>query len=185
MPTPSTIIVADPDPLFSNPLRVVFSHVGFAVLMASTGPEAEAFASQTRAHLVMLDAALPSLGSYDACARIRRQAGYEKTPILFTVREIETRIRAAAIKAGATCILGKPYAIGDVMNELQKHVAADDPLLAARAGAPGMAERQTVYWGRLGPLTWKSGPNSGLSQNAKVLPIMRGTGVRIPLVRKP
>jgi two-component system phosphate regulon response regulator PhoB len=185
MSIPPVIIIAEPDPIFGNMLRVEFSQAGFAVLMAATGPEAEAFARQTVAQLVLLDTALPGVTCFDACARIRRRPNYEKTPIVLTVRTRRRRVEAAADVAGATLLLVKPYAYGDLLTALEKNIAPDHPVLAARAAGTGMAEQSGVHWGPLPPLTWRFSPDSGLSQNARVLPIMRSAGTWVPLKRRP
>jgi hypothetical protein len=94
-------------------------------------------------------------------------------------------VEAAADIAGATLLLVKPYAYGDLLTALEKNIAPDHPVLAARAAASGMAEQSGVQWGPLPPLTWRFSPDSGLSQNAHVLPIMRSAGTSIPLKRRP
>ncbi len=185
MSTPPTIIIADPDPLVREVLRVSFSEADFAVLMAGDGPEAERFSARTEARLVVLDTALPGVTSYDACARIRRQTGYRNTPIVLTARDLRPRVAAAAAKAGATVVLGKPYAFNDLIAAVRPHVPAADSLMTQGLRQPGMAQRTGVSWGPLAPLKWQAGPDSGLSQNGRVLTIVRGVMVRIPLQRKP
>lgn len=185
MSTPAVIIIAEPDPIFGNMLRVEFSRSGFTVLMAATGPEAEGFARQTDACLVLLDTALPGVSSFDACARIRHQPRHETTPIVLTARNRRHRQEHAAEVAGATFVMVKPYAFTELIAALEHHVPADHRLMTVRPHKDGLAESAGVVWGPLPPLTWRHGGESGLSQNARVLPIMRGPGVRIPLTRKP
>jgi DNA-binding response OmpR family regulator len=182
MPGPATIILAEPDPMFGTMLRVEFSAYGFTVLMAANGTEAFDYARLTEARLVLLDSALAGLDSFEACARIRRSPNHVRTPIVLTVRVHRDRVQAAAAVAGATLVLAKPYAFEDLMQALEAHLPADDPLLSARARRTGMAEG--VEWGPLPPLTWPSGSDSALARNARVLPVMRGTGVRVPLIRR-
>src|SRR6202035_306259 len=109
MSDPPTMIIAERDPLVRDALRVEFSHLGFVVLLAASGPEAEDFASRTIADLAILDVTLPGFSGYDACARIRRQTGYQDTPIVLTAHKRSPRVDAAAAAAGATSILSKPY----------------------------------------------------------------------------
>ena len=72
-----------------------------------------------------------------------------------------------------------------VLDALDQHVSgerfgADEACGRARYGRT----EGGVHWGPLPPLAWRSGAESGLSKNAKVLPIVRGAGTRIPLIRK-
>ena len=180
MSAPPIVIIAEPDPMISSVLRVEFSHLDFAVLMAASGPEVEDFAAQTVAHLIVMDAKL-HLGAYDACARIRRRDGYATRPIVMTTSRTSPAIEAAAGTAGATVLLAKPYSVADLFRALEPALPANDLLLTQRARSFGASEPRE--WTPSAELTWKTSANSGLAGNAQVLPIARGKGVKIPLYR--
>jgi DNA-binding response OmpR family regulator len=182
MSTPPIVIIAEPDPMISSVLRVEFTHWDFAVFLAASGQEADNYAAQTVAHLVVIDVRL-QMDAYEACARIRRRQGYAVRPIVLTANDESPRVRAAAHKAGATVLLPKPYSVADLVRVVRPFVAADDPLFTYRAQASGMAEPKE--WTRAPTLTWQSSGNSALARNGLLLPIVRGKGARIPLVRKP
>ncbi|HEY4045031.1 MAG TPA: hypothetical protein VGM32_24740 [Rhodopila sp.] len=182
MSTPPIIIVSEPDPMISGVLRVEFSRWDFAVLLATDSEEADTYATQTVASLVVLDATKVSLGAYEACARIRRRAGYARRPIVLTVREISARARAAAATAGATALLPKPYSVTDLFRAITRHIQPNDPLLSvASRRQAGAAEAPSQEWRAPGSLEWRSGGESALSRNKLLLPIVRGNGRRIPL----
>lgn len=181
MSTPPIVIIAEPDPMISSALRVEFTHLDFAVFLAASGREAEDYAAHAVAHLVVLDAKL-HLEAYDACARIRRRPGYAARPIVLTASEPSTRIKAAAQKAGFTTVLPKPYSVSDLINAISPFVPANDLLLTHRRAASGTAESQE--WRPMPNPTWQSGSNSALSRNGRLLPIVRGGGITIPLYRQ-
>lgn len=185
MSDPPTIIVAERDQLVRDALRVEFSHLGFVVLLAANGPEAEDFATRTIADLAILDVALPGLSGYDACARIRRQSGYQNAPIVLTAHKRSPRVDAAAVAAGATTILSKPYSFNDLLTTLVPHLQVDHPLLIKLPTAAGLGEPKGHEWGRPETLEWRFGASSGLSRNGLILPVVRGRGVKVPLIRKP
>jgi DNA-binding response OmpR family regulator len=185
MSDPPTTIIAERDPLVRDALRVEFSHLGFVVLLAASGPEAEDFASRTIADLAILDVTLPGFSGYDACARIRRQTGYQDTPIVLTAHKRSPRIDAAAAAAGATSILSKPYSFNDLLSTLAPHLRADHPLLVKLPGAAGLGEPTGREWGKPETLEWRFGADSGLSRNGLILRVVRGKGVQVPLIRKP
>lgn len=166
--------------MISSVLRVEFTHWDFAVLLAADGKEAEDYAAHTVAHLVVLDTKL-HLGAYDACARIRRLQGYADRPIVLTTNQPSPRVKAVADKAGATMVLPKPYSVSDLFRAIASLVPPDDLLLTHRARGGGWnAPKQ---WGPAPPQTWQSGGNSALTRNGQLLPIVRGSGVKVPLVR--
>jgi twitching motility two-component system response regulator PilG len=182
MSIPPIIIIAEPDPIISSVLRVEFTHLDFAVLLADSGPVAEAFAAHTVAHLIVLDAKL-YLGAYDACARIRRRPGYAKRPIVLTTNDPSPRIRAAAETAGATVVLAKPYSVDDLFGAVRPFIPPGDLLLTHRGHGGDMAERRE--WGPMPPPVPRSGGNSALTRNGQLLPIVRRQGVAVPIYRKP
>jgi DNA-binding response OmpR family regulator len=182
MSIPLTVIIAEPDPMISSVLRVEFSQLDFAVFLASSGEEAEDYAAQTIAHLIVLDSRL-HMGAYEACARIRRRQGYAGRPIVVTTTQPSAKIRAAADKAGATLVLPKPYSINDLFSAIGNFLPADDPLLTHRARASGVGA--PTEWAPMQNLTWSSGSDSALTRNGRLLPIVRGRGVKVPIIRKP
>jgi DNA-binding response OmpR family regulator len=182
MSTPPIVIIAEPDPMIRSVLRVEFTRADFAVFLADSGPEAEEYAAHAVAHLVIVDARL-QLGGYAACARIRRRPGYAARPIVLTANEPSTKIRAAAAKAGATVVLPKPYSVSDLFSAIRPFLPADDLLFTHRAQASGMSASQE--WVRGQSPTWHAGDDSALTRNGLLLPIVRGKGVMIPLIRKP
>jgi DNA-binding response OmpR family regulator len=182
MSTPPTVIIAEPDPMISSVLRVEFTHLEFAVFLAASGREAEEYAAHTVAHLVIIDAKL-HLGGYDACARIRRWPGYAARPIVLTAKEPSPKIRAVAVKAGATVVLAKPYSVADLFSAIRPFLPPNDLLLTHGARASGMSAPRE--WAPVGSLAMSPGTNSALTRNGLLLPIVRGNGVMIPVVRRP
>lgn len=176
MSTPPIIIIAEPDPIISSVLRVEFTHWNFAVFLAASGAEAEEYASQTVAHLVVLDAKL-HLGAYDACARIRRRPGYAMRPIVLTTNSPSPKVTAVAEKAGATVLLPKPYSVGDLFSAIEPFLPPDDLLLTHRPGGAGY--NAPHHWGPTPPVDWQSGSNSALARNAQLMPIVRKAGVKV------
>jgi DNA-binding response OmpR family regulator len=180
MSTPPIVIIAEPDTMISSVLRVEFTRLDFAVLLAANGKEAEAYAAQTIAHLIVLDTKL-HLGAYEACARIRRGQGYNARPIVLTTNDSSLRVKAAADKAGATTILAKPYSVSDLFSAIKPFLAVGDLLLTHRAH--GLGRNEPEQWAPVPPKSWQSGDLSALTRNGQLLPIVRGKGVKVPMLR--
>jgi DNA-binding response OmpR family regulator len=175
-----SVIIAEPDPMISSVLRVEFTHWDFAVFLAASGPEAETYAAQTVAHLIVLDTKL-HLATYDACARIRRSPGYAVRPIVLTANEASPKVRAVASAAGATVVLPKPYSVTDLVNAVRPYLPPDDPLFAHRIQPVGAGK------GREWPRPSAPNPQSGddTARTGRLLPIVPGRGISIPFIRKP
>jgi len=179
MSAPPIIIVAEPDPLVSSVLRVELSEGDFAVLMAATAAEAEAFAALAVANLVVMDVSVRRLAGYSACARIRRRNGYATKPIVLTSVDVSEPMQQAAATAGANVLLPKPYSVGDLFAALTPHLNPGDPLLTHRASRFSLAQE----WGRSPTPAVRAGRDSALTRNGLLLPIVRSAGVRIPFLR--
>jgi DNA-binding response OmpR family regulator len=182
MSDPQIIILAEPNPLISMPLRTEFSNAGFTVLLAASGPEAEDWASQITADLVVLDVALPGVTSYDACARIRRLSGYEETPIVLTADRLRPRIKAAAAAARVTEVLEKPFSFRDLIVAVAPHLPVDSALRML-CGRTGMAEVPQMIW--KAPPSWNPPVVANGSVSSRMLPILPGRGRPVASARKP
>ncbi len=99
---------------------------------------------------------------------------------MLTGWDISARTQAAATTAGATALLAKPYSVMDLFRAITPHMKADDPLLVAGHSQAGLAEPAVQEWKRTRELEWNSGADSALSRNRLLLPIVRGTGKKIP-----
>jgi DNA-binding response OmpR family regulator len=180
MTTPAIIIIYEPDPMISGVLRVEFSRWNFAVLLATDCEEADRYASQAIAALVVLDVGRPQFRAYETCARIRHRPGYAARPIVLTGWEISPRTQAAAATAGATALLPKPYSMMDLFRAITPRLQPDDPLLLAGHAQTGVGEPRSQEWATPGALEWNAAQGSALSENRLLLPIVRGTGRQIP-----
>ena len=77
-------------------------------------------------------------------------------------------------------MLAKPYSVMDLFRAITPHMRADDPLMVAGHSQTGLAAPQGHEWKRPGALEWNSGAETELSRNRLLLPIVRGTGKKIP-----
>lgn len=176
------VIIVEPDLMVSNVLRVDFSCLGCAVLVAPDAQAAEDYAARTSANLVVLDVTAMKLQGYAACARIRRLNGYATRPIILSARNVSPQDIMAGQKAGATLMLAKPYSITDLVQAVTPHLPPGDPLLTHPARPTGMAEA-ICEWKPMPKLEWRFGADSGLSQNRSILSVVRAEGKRVPLIR--
>jgi DNA-binding response OmpR family regulator len=126
----SNIIIADTDGQFRNLLRLELIGLGFMPLLAFNADEAFTLAAGHEARLVILDTSLPELGAYDACLRMRRLRYYDSVPILLMTRFNEPRIKAAAVKAGISALLIKPFSVNDLVAELKRYLVDETDLRA-------------------------------------------------------
>jgi DNA-binding response OmpR family regulator len=177
MSNTALVIVSEPDPRVRQALRVELSHADWTVLVAGDAEEVEYLTTKTTAQMIVLDVSTIKLRGYSACARIRRQSGYETRPIILTAANIETRDAEAAGTAGATALLAKPYSVNRLFQVAKSRLAANDPL---RAALPTRPERMLDWFTAE---HWFFGGGLGLRQGGRSKPVVSGRTVRIPLGR--
>jgi len=92
------------------------------VSVASTLREARAMASATEHDVVVLDMRLPDGNGLDLVADLRERAPQPPRVLAVTANALEAD-RVAAIQAGCTEFLGKPYRPSDLVAALQRVLA--------------------------------------------------------------
>jgi DNA-binding response OmpR family regulator len=177
MSNASLAIVSEPDPRVRQVLRVELSHANWTVLVAGDADEVEYLAARTMAQMIVLDVSTIKLRGYSACARIRRQSGYETRPIILTAANAGTRDAEAAGTAGATALLAKPYSVGRLFQVVKSRLAANDPLRATLPTGP----EQMLDWSTA--TSWSFGVGSGLRPGGRPMQVVSGPTAHIPLER--
>ena len=148
------VIIADRDRDLRSALRVQLDAIGFTCFVAMDAHEAIERAARHPPGLVLLDTALPEFGAYEACAAIRRLADCRDIPIVLVTAIDRRQIRTAAIRAGASLVLVKPFSVSELLRALEPIRTDIDGSAAGQpfAGGPanpmsGVAEPPRQVWG--------------------------------------
>ena len=117
MSGPSVISVLDDDPYVRAAINNLLKSRGYIV---HTFASAEEFLESTDlrdASCVIADVQMPVMSGIDLLAQTRDQGS--ATPFIFITAFPEESVRARALKAGAICFLGKPFATSELMQCLE------------------------------------------------------------------
>src|SRR5216683_2416531 len=107
-----SVLIVDDEPQIIEFLRVGFGYEGFAVRVATTGPEALQSLVQHRPDIVILDIMLPGLDGMAVAQQIRQ--AHDTAIIMLTAKEdIEDRV--AGLDIGADDYLIKPFVFKELM----------------------------------------------------------------------
>jgi two-component system KDP operon response regulator KdpE len=110
------VLVVDDEPAIRRYLHAALSAHNYAVLEASTGPEALAAVAAHHPDVILLDLGLPELDGVEVTRRLR-----EWTPvpiIVVSVRGAEAD-KIEALDAGADDYLTKPFSSGELLARLR------------------------------------------------------------------
>lgn len=102
------VLVVDDIPSNVRLLEAVLEPAGFAVLSASSGPEALELVMTELPDLVLLDVQMAGMNGYEVCRRIRENEATALLPVvMLTSHDSEARIDG--IRAGADDFVTKPF----------------------------------------------------------------------------
>jgi two-component system alkaline phosphatase synthesis response regulator PhoP len=115
MPRPVLIIEDDPD--IAESLRYNLEREGLGAVVASTGQEGLAEASNPRnpPMLIILDLMLPGMSGSELCRRFRREPQTRRTPIIMLTAKASESDRVAGLDLGADDYITKPFSIRELL----------------------------------------------------------------------
>jgi PAS domain S-box-containing protein len=107
-PDAPLILVVDDDPVVRLLLRRVMEHEGYQVAEALNGAECVSCVEQLRPDLVLLDALMPVMDGFEACATIQSMPNGVDLPLLMITSLDDSESVDRAFAVGATDYLTKP-----------------------------------------------------------------------------
>jgi|SRR5580698_3060676 DNA-binding response OmpR family regulator len=111
------VLLVDDDPELLESVRIALMLRGYEVLTACDGAEALARAERDRPDLMVLDLVMPRRSGLTVLDRMRCTA-LRSTPIIMMTATDEERHRDAAKLRGVSVFLSKPFAIEQLLTEV-------------------------------------------------------------------
>jgi putative two-component system response regulator len=101
-------------------LEAVLKNSGFSNLSSSTDPrEVESLVHTCRPDLVVLDLQMPHLDGFEVMRILQGLPEAEGVPVLIVTPHVDTKAKLAALEAGATDLIVKPYSTIDLLLRLK------------------------------------------------------------------
>ncbi|MCK1419561.1 response regulator [Bradyrhizobium sp. 180] len=117
MSVASVISVLDDDPYVRAAINNLLESRGYIVHTFASAEEFLRSTDSTDTSCVIADVQMPSVTGIDLLTQMRAQGS--STPFIFITAFPEESVRVRALKAGASCFLGKPFAASDLMKCLE------------------------------------------------------------------
>ena len=108
-------MVVDDDPEIVQILEVNFSHANFEVISARNGAQVLKKASKEKPDIILLDALLPDLGSFEICQRLKESEQTSSIPVIIIGTEGESEDKMASVICEADHYITKPFYPNDVV----------------------------------------------------------------------
>jgi FixJ family two-component response regulator len=118
---PSVISVLDDDPYVRAAINNLLASRGYVVHTFASAEEFLGSTDADGASCVIADVQMSMMSGIDLLTQMRAQGS--GTPFIFITAFPDESVRARALKAGAICFLGKPFATSDLMQCLEMALA--------------------------------------------------------------
>lgn len=112
------VLLVDDDPELLESVRVALMMRGYEVLTACDGAEALARVERDRPDLMVLDLVMPRRSGLTVLDRMHRTP-MRLTPVIMMTATDEERHRDAAKLRGVSVFLSKPFAIEQLLSEVE------------------------------------------------------------------
>jgi len=120
----ATVLAVEDEPLNRLLLHAVLEREGYTVIDAGTLAEARARISERLPDLVLLDLRLPDGDGLELCRELKTEDATARVPVVAATASVMPAIVTAAKDAGCDGFLAKPIRPGELLAEVQRHLAA-------------------------------------------------------------
>ena len=131
MPVTHTVLIVDDSPTIRRMIKVALSSLpDTTCIEAGTGLHAIEQLTLARVTLMLLDLNMPDMHGLEVLAFVRRHPTYRALPVIVLTTRGDEESRAAAIAAGATLYLTKPFQPRELADHTRALLDATDAATA-------------------------------------------------------
>lgn len=141
------VLVVDDAPVNIKLLRVILTGAGYAVLEATSGPDALEVLRRDKPDAMLLDVSMPGMTGYEVCETVRRDPQFGALPVLMVTGLSLPEERARGLRAGATEFITKPFDRRELLARLRVSLNTSDGAESAVCHhLPGAVVMTTRPW---------------------------------------
>lgn len=118
------VLIVDDDRSTRSALRAALQRSGFVVTEAADGSEVEAEVQRMRPDVILMDALMPTMDGFTACARLQESPEWRQIPILMITALEDSASIERAFAAGASDYIPKPIHLAVVNQRVRRLVDA-------------------------------------------------------------
>lgn len=133
------VLLIEDEPHIAEAIRFILTRAGWCVAHEPSGTRAVERIVEAQPDAIILDLMLPGRSGLEILTELRALSGFTDLPVLMLSARGQGRDREAAVRAGATEFLAKPFANGDVLAALERITGATGGSRTAVAGGAAIA----------------------------------------------
>ncbi len=109
------ILIAEPDPDVQQTLRVYFEHRGYATQTVEGAGEVVKVSRPWQPNLILLSTEFTDKDAYRVCQNLMEDTLTGHIPVVMLLRVNERQARLAALEAGASDVIAKPFDLEELL----------------------------------------------------------------------
>lgn len=122
--TGRVILSVDDNDLNQKIIRDLFTSRGYRVIEAVDGAQAVSLAERERPDIILMDLQLPEVSGFDAVRRIKANPGLRHIPVVAVTSYALKGDDQRAYEAGCDGYMTKPYGARDLVQTVERFLAA-------------------------------------------------------------
>lgn len=116
------VLVVDDDPLTQCVLRHYLERVGYQVIGAIHGREANRLARHELPQLIILDVMMPDMDGWTVLRQLKKKEATRMIPVILLSGNADLMAREESLRSGATQLLVKPISADQLLNVIRRLV---------------------------------------------------------------
>jgi twitching motility two-component system response regulator PilG len=118
------VMVVDDSKTIRRSAENLLTKAGCEVITAGDGFESLAKIAEHEPDIIFVDIMMPRLDGYQACALIKNNSKFKKTPVIMLTSKDSIFDRARGRLVGSEQYLTKPFSREDLLGAIKEHVAS-------------------------------------------------------------
>ena len=114
------ILIVDDEATFIKLAQIRLESSGYEVITAKDGEEGLEKAKSEKPDLIMLDVVMPEMDGYQVCRLLKKDAQYNKIPIILFTGKAKDKFEIVGSKVGANVTIRKPFDLSNVLAMIEK-----------------------------------------------------------------
>jgi DNA-binding response OmpR family regulator len=133
---PGKVLVVDDDRDTRDLLQAALEARGFSVVLTASGKRAIVLARQEEPDLILLDLKLPGMDGYEVLQRLKNSQDTADIPVMVITGSLtdEELKRARVLSLGAARFMTKPFAVDELVSEIDTLVGSQLPAAVLTPG---------------------------------------------------
>lgn len=127
------VLVVDDSPETLGHLIEALEAASLTALIARDGVSAIELLDRIKPDLILLDAVMPGMDGFETCRRIKEQAAFSLTPVIFLTGLSDSENIVQGLRAGGVDYVVKPIEHDVLLERIRIHIANADLITEARA----------------------------------------------------